>query len=69
MSVQWPFDGQLVAGNEEDGIPIGSLAGQHDPAIEAGRVGAEVPFADHAGVITAGLQVLGHVVARRRRSD
>ena len=64
MSVQWPSMVSLRPANEEDGIPIRALAGQDDPAVKARGVGAEVPLADHAGVIAAGLQVLGHVVAR-----
>jgi hypothetical protein len=64
MSVQWPSMVSFFAvGNEELRIPIRALAGQHDPAVEAGGIAAEVPFADHAGVVAAFLQVLGHVVA------
>lgn len=58
------LDGELAtAGNQKGGIPILTLAGKHDPAIEAGGVGTQVPFADHAGVVAAGLQMLGDRVA------
>jgi len=57
------FDGELFAVDEELRIPISALAGQDDPAVEAGGIAAEMPFADHASVVTAILQVLRHVVA------
>ena len=58
------LDGQLVAGDKKHGVPIGSLAGQNDPAVESRGIGAEVPFADDAGMVAAGLQALSDVVAR-----
>ena len=59
-----PLDVQLGSRHEEHRILIGSLAGQHDPAVESGRVGSEVPLADHAGVIAPRLEPFGHVIAR-----
>src|SRR5262249_23134844 len=44
---------------DQDGIVIEPLAGKDVPVVEAGGVAAEVPFADHAGVIAGGLEVLG----------
>ncbi len=58
-----PFDREPVPRDEELRIPVGSLARQDDPAVEAGRVGAEVPLADHPGVISRRLKVFGDVVA------
>jgi len=59
-----PFNGEAVAVDQEDRVAIDALAGQDDPTVEAGRVGAEVPLADHAGVVAGGLQALGDMVAR-----
>ena len=58
-----PFDVESTVRGEEGGIPILTLAGEHDPAVKSGRVAAEVPFADHAGVVAPGLQVFGDGVA------
>ena len=40
----------------EHRVPVGALAGQDLPAIEADGIAAEMPFADHAGVIARLLQ-------------
>jgi len=56
-------DGQLAPGDEERGIPIRPLSRQDNPAVEASRVGAEVPLTDKAGVIAARLEAFRHVVA------
>ena len=40
-------------------IVIRSLSGQDVPVVEAGRVGFEVPFAEHSGFVTYILQQLG----------
>src|SRR5690606_20087405 len=34
------------------GIEVAALAAQDRPVVEAGRVGLDVPLADHAGVVT-----------------
>ena len=55
----------LLAGRRvEHRIDVGALAGQDLPAIEAGRIAAEVPLADHAGVVAALLQQPRHRHAR-----
>ncbi len=41
------------------GIIIRSLSGQDVPVIKAGRVGFEVPFADHCGFVADFLQQFG----------
>jgi hypothetical protein len=56
---------QLASARDEElRIAVLALSGQDDPAVEPGRVAAEVPLADHPRVITAGLKTLGHIVAR-----
>ena len=48
----------LAAGRrEEDRVVIHALTGQNVPEIEARRLAAEVPLADHAGVIAGGVQI------------
>ena len=56
------FDGELAARREEDGIPVGVLTRQHEPAVKARGVAAEMPLANHAGVIAALLEMLRDVV-------
>ena len=58
------LDGELASGDEEHGIPIRPLTGQDNPAVETSRVAAEVPLANHARVIAAGLKAFRHMVAR-----
>ena len=48
--------GLLAGRGVEHRIDVGALAGQDLPAVEARRVAAEVPLADHAGVVAAGLE-------------
>ena len=52
-----------MAGDEECGIPIRALTGQDDPTVKARGVGPEMPFANHAGMVAASLEALGHVIA------
>ena len=40
-------------------IVIRSLSGQDVPVVKAGRVGLEVPFAEHSGFVTDFLQQFG----------
>ena len=47
-------------GREKGGVVINALAGQNGPLVEAGGVAAQVPLADHPGVIARRLEVLGH---------
>lgn len=53
------LDGKFLGFCEEGGVPVGALSRENDPAVEADGVAAEVPFSDHAGVVTALLHVLG----------
>ena len=46
------LDREPAIGREEIRVVIDALAGQDDPAVEAGGIAAEMPLADHAGVIT-----------------
>ena len=53
-------------GVDKFGVPVGALAGEDGPVVEAGGEGgggfAEMPFADHAGgVVSIGAEVLGDV--------
>lgn len=57
-----PRDRELAGGQEKLRIVVGSLTGQHDPAVEAGRFAAEMPLADHSGVVARRLEPLGAVV-------
>ena len=54
-----PLDRDRAPGHEKARVPVVPLAGQHDPAVEAGGIGAEVPLADQARVVAAGAQLLG----------
>ena len=56
--------GLLVARRVEHGIAVRTLAGQDLPAIETGGIAAQVPLADHAGVVAARLQQPRHRHAR-----
>ena len=58
-----PLDRERVPRREELRVPVGTLARENHPAIEAGRVAAEVPLADDARVIAACLKPLDGVVA------
>ena len=58
------FDGELLALDKETRVPIHTLTAKHDPAVKAGRIGAEMPFADHSRVVAGSLQVLGDIVSR-----
>ena len=55
-------------GRVEDRVDVGALARQDLPAVEAGGIAAEVPLADHAGVVAALLQQAGDGHARCCRS-
>lgn len=57
------LDRELAAGHKKFRIPIVALAGQHDPAVEAGGIRAQVPFLDHARVVATRLQSLGDMIA------
>ena len=58
-----PIDRERAARHEERRVAVGTLTGQHGPAVKAGGVTAEVPLADHAGVVTPRLHPLGEVVS------
>ena len=57
-------DIEFVPRHQKDGVPILALARQNDPSVKAGRITAKMPFADHSGMVTARLEVLGDVVTR-----
>src|SRR5208283_784020 len=44
----------------EGWIKVNALSRQNLPLIKSGRAAAQMPFANHAGVITGGLQILRH---------
>ncbi len=48
-----PFDLTLLAVIDEDGVIVIALAYEDVPVIETGRIGGEVPFADHGGLVTS----------------
>ena len=52
--------GLLARGRVEDRILIGALPRQDLPPIEPDRIAAEMPFADHAGVVAALLEQACH---------
>lgn len=58
-------DASLAVGLDELGVPVLALARDDAPVVEAGGLMglalAEVPLADHGGLVAAGPQVLGHV--------
>ena len=58
------LDRQFLTGSKELWIPVGPLPWQNHPAIKAGRVAAKMPLADHAGVVAAGLEMLGYGIPR-----
>ena len=53
------LDLPAARGLEEGRVVIDALARQDRPAVEAGRVAAQVPLADHARMVAGRLQVLG----------
>ena len=59
-----PAVGLLAGRRVEDRVHVRALAGQDLPAVEARRVAAEVPLADHAGVVAAGLEQARHGLPR-----
>ena len=61
ISLAWQ-NRQLLPWQQELRIPVHALARQHDPAVEASRVAAEMPLANDASVIASLLQMLGHMV-------
>ena len=50
------LQGDATVWRDEIGIEVNALAGENHPAVEAGGVAAEVPFADHPGVVAGGLE-------------
>ena len=53
------LDPPAAGGLDEVRVVIDALARQDRPAVEAGRVAAQVPLADHARMVARRLQVLG----------
>ena len=41
------------------GVKVNALSGEDAPVIEASGIAAQVPFANHAGVVAGGLKVFG----------
>ena len=54
-----PVDDAPAGRFEKGRIDVRALSRQDRPVIEPGRVAAEVPFADHAGIVAGCLQILG----------
>jgi hypothetical protein len=53
----------FAVGSIKDWPAICALAGENLPVIETGGIAAEMPFADHGGLIAGGFEAFGDVVA------